>query len=108
LLNYKLSLEEGACGACEEVLSLVGPATMAEYQWFFGVGRQDWEGAVGGIELIPRIWQRSTGFRRRLRSFRKFKMARTPQYSLVSSLDSITFPFAAGSSSHRSWIAGIG
>jgi len=90
LLNYKLSLEEAHAELAKKYFHWVGPATMAEYQWFSGLGVKTGKAAVAGLKLIP---AESDSDRLILEedfeAFRKSKISRTRQYSLVSSLDSI-------------------
>jgi len=90
LTRYTSSLEESYAQLAKRYFSWVGPATMAEFQWFSGLGVKTGKAAVDGLRLVP---AEKDGDRLLLEedldAFRKFKTSRTPQYALVSSLDSI-------------------
>jgi hypothetical protein len=79
----------------------VGPATLAEFQWFAGLGVKTGKAAVAGLRLVP---TEKNGDRlileEDLDAFQKFKPSRTPQYRLVSSLDSIQAHLKADLPSH--------
>jgi hypothetical protein len=69
----------------------VGPATLAEYQWFSGLGVSASKEATSPLELAPM----EAGSDRFLLpddvdAFRKFKPPSKSQYALVSSLDAIS------------------
>jgi len=68
--------------------SWTGPASMAEFQWFSGLGAKAAKAAAEPLGLVP------AGDRlilpADLPAFEAFRLPSAPQYSLVSSLDSIT------------------
>ncbi len=69
----------------------VGPATVAEFRWFSGLGVRAAAAAIMPLGLVAsepecdRLLLSDD-----LDSFRKFKPPRSPQYALVSALDSIS------------------
>ena len=69
----------------------IGPATMKEFQWFSALGVKAAKDAVATLELTP---VEPGGDRLLLAAdaaaFAKFAAPGDPQYSLVSSLDSIS------------------
>lgn len=70
--------------------SWVGPGTMKEFQWFSGLSGKAATAAVAPLKLVA-----AAGFPDRLLlpahtdAFAAFKTPKSPQYALVSSLDSI-------------------
>lgn len=68
----------------------IGPATLAEFQWFSGLGVKASQAAVAPLQLVPA----ETGSDRLMLAddqpaFSKFKAPGKPQYALVSSLDAM-------------------
>jgi hypothetical protein len=88
--GFKLSKEEAMTELARRFFTWVGPATVAEYQGFSGLGVKTAKAAVEPLELIPV----EPGSDRMLladdaKAWQKFKTPAKPQYALVSSLDSI-------------------
>jgi len=101
LKQYTPSLEEACSLLAGKYFQWVGPATLAEFQWFAGLGVKTGKAAVDGLRLVP---AEKDGDRLLLEedldAFRKFKPSRTPQYKLVSSLDSMEAHLKSVLSSH--------
>jgi len=68
----------------------IGPATLAEFQWFSGLGVKAAKAAVEPLGLAQ-IDERSQrlAFPEDRDAIRSFQAPRTPQYALVSSLDAL-------------------
>ncbi len=91
LSGVKLSTEEANTELARRFFSWAGPATLAEFQWFSGLGAGARNLAVEPLRLEP-VDAKSD--RLMLPSDREalesFKVPAKPQYVLVSSLDGIT------------------
>lgn len=88
--DFTLSTDEAMTELARRFFSWVGPATVAEFQWFAGLGVKTAKNAVEPLELVPA----ENGSDRLLlaedlEEFRKFQPPTKPRYVLVSSLDSI-------------------
>lgn len=88
--DLKLSTDEAMTELARHYFSWVGPATVAEFQWFSGLGVKTAKNAVEPLDLVPA----ESGSDRLLLAedldkFRKFSPPTKPQYVLVSSLDSL-------------------
>lgn len=85
------SPEEVATALARRFFEWVGPATMAELQWFTALGVKVLREAVAPLGLVP-----AEGFPDRLilpeeaDAFRACRPAAEPQYALVGSLDAIS------------------
>jgi hypothetical protein len=101
LARFASTLEEASSQLAKKYFQWVGPATLAEFQWFAGLGVKTGKAAVDGLRLVP---AGKDGDRlileEDLDAFRKFKPSRTPQYKLVSSLDSLHAHLKLDLSSH--------
>lgn len=89
LRGFKL-VEEPYTQLARRYFSWIGPATMAEFQWFSGLGAQAAKAAVEPLRLEPL----RTGDDRLLlpddrAKLEAFKTPKDPHYVLVASLDSI-------------------
>ena len=90
LAKFKLSADEAYTGLARKFFSWIGPATVAEFQWFSGLGAKAAKTAIEPLGLVPaeagsdRLLHPGDG--ERLAAVRS---ARRPQYALVSSLDSM-------------------
>jgi hypothetical protein len=88
--KFKLSKDEALTALARKFFSWVGPATVAEFQWFSGLGVGATKNVVAPLELVP---AESASDRMLLaedaKAYTKFKAPTKPQYTLVSSLDSI-------------------
>lgn len=90
LAKFKLPVEECYTQLARKYWSWIGPASMAEFQWFSGLGVKAAQQAVAPLKLLPL----AAGSERlllaeHLDEFRTFKVPKEPQYSLVSSLDAL-------------------
>lgn len=91
LSGFKLTVEEVYTEIARRFFRWIGPATMAEFQWFSGLGVKAAKAAVeplhpkpieenGELLMLPETCA----------EFAEFKAPRQPMYVLVSSLDSIS------------------
>lgn len=91
LAGFKSSLEEAHSELARKFFNWIGPATLAQFQWFSGLGVKAARAAAEGLKLEPLepagdllIPQQSR------EGFESFRIPREPQYALVSSLDGIS------------------
>ena len=90
LRGFKLSTEEAYSELARRYFAWIGPATIAEFQWFSALGVKAAKAAVEPLKLEPlapgdeRLML--PGDRAKLEAF---KSPKDPQYVLVSSLDAI-------------------
>ncbi|MEP6619371.1 MAG: crosslink repair DNA glycosylase YcaQ family protein [bacterium] len=68
----------------------VGPATMAEFQWFSGLGVKAAKDAVATLSLAPVVEGERLLLPEDVAAFASFQAPDTPSYALVSSLDAIS------------------
>jgi Winged helix DNA-binding domain len=89
--NFPLTLAEAHTELARRFFSWIGPATLAEFQWFSGMGVQASKAALAPLPLVP--LENDSPFlifkedRDKLLSM---KVPAKPQYTLVSSLDAIS------------------
>ncbi len=88
LAKYKASADETYVELARRYFRWIGPASIAEFQWFSGLGAKAAKAAVELLKLVAVEGERLM-FAEDRDAFEKFKAPRSPQYSLVSSLDSI-------------------
>lgn len=90
LTKFKLTKEQALTELARKFFSWVGPATIAEFQWFSGQGVGATKSIVAPLELVP---AEPDSDRMLLAedaaAYEKFKAPTKPHYVLVSSLDSI-------------------
>jgi hypothetical protein len=90
LEKFKLSLEEAYTELARHYFRWIGPATIAEFQWFSGLGVKASQSAVAPLPLVP---LEEGGSRLLLRDDKQnwldFKPPAKPQYALLSPLDGI-------------------
>jgi DNA glycosylase AlkZ-like len=90
LRGFKLSQEEAYTELARRFFSWIGPASVAEFQWFSALGVKASKAAVEPLELEPleagSDRMMLPGDRAKLDTF---KSPKDPQYTLVSGLDSI-------------------
>lgn len=91
LAGFKPSAEECYTELARRYFHWIGPATLAEFQWFSGLGVKAAKAAVEPLKLA-RLDNGSEFlmFPGDLEEFKKFAVPRQPQYALVSCLDSIS------------------
>lgn len=90
LAGYKLSIEDTYVELARRYFRWIGPAAVAEFQWFSGLGVKAAKSAVEPLGLVPPV----VGDPRLLfpddrDALLAFQPPRDSQYALVSSLDSI-------------------
>jgi len=90
LRGFKLPVDDAHTELARRFFSWIGPATIAEFQWFSGLGAKAAKTAVEPLKLEPL----GTGDDRLLlphdrAKLEAFKTPKDPQYVLVASLDSI-------------------
>jgi hypothetical protein len=90
LRGFKLPVEEAYTQLARRFFSWIGPATVAEFQWFSGLGVKAAKAAVEPLKLEPV----ATGDDRLMlpddrTKLDAFKMPGDPRYVLVAGLDSI-------------------
>ncbi len=90
LRGYKLSKEQAATELARRYFSWIGPAALAEFQWFSGLGVKTAQAAVQPLDLEPLAKGDDRlmlpGDRAR---FEAFKPPKDPHYVLISPIDSI-------------------
>jgi hypothetical protein len=90
LLKSKLTLEEAFAVLATRYFRWIGPATLAEYQAFAGLGVKTTKAAVESLRLVPlEAGSDWLMFADDLDALRSFKVPKEPRYSLVSGLDAI-------------------
>jgi hypothetical protein len=90
LRRFKMSAEEAYTQLARRFFSWIGPATVAEFQWFSGLGAKAAKAALEPLKLEPL----KTGDDRLLLPndhgrLEAFKTPKEPHYVLVASLDSV-------------------
>jgi hypothetical protein len=91
LAASKLSLEEAQSELARRYFSWIGPATVAEFQWFSALGVKAAKAAIAPLGLVPL----DEGDERLISpadrdALRAFKTPKKPIYSLVASIDGLT------------------
>jgi len=91
LAKFKLSSEEAFVELARRFFRWIGPATVAEFQWFSGLGVKAAKAAVEPLQLARLDGEGDfLMFPADREEFEKFQAPRQPQYALVSCLDGIT------------------
>ena len=91
LRDFKLSDQEAQTGLARRYFGWIGPATLAEFQWFSALGVKAAKAAIEPLHLEPlekgddRVMLPADRER-----FNAFKVPKEPKYVLVSSLDGMT------------------
>ena len=91
LTRSKLTAEEAFTELARRFFSWIGPATLAEFQWFSGLGVKAAQSAVAPLRLAPI----APGDSRLMHAadhgaFESLEVPKEPRYALVSSLDGIS------------------
>ncbi|HYK89567.1 MAG TPA: crosslink repair DNA glycosylase YcaQ family protein [Acidobacteriota bacterium] len=90
LSRHSLSMEESYTELARRYFSWIGPATLAEFQWFSGLGAKACRAAVEPLGLVaPENGSEYLMLQRDLEKLRGFGVPKKPNYMLVSSLDGI-------------------
>jgi hypothetical protein len=88
LARFNASPEETYTEVARRYFRWIGPATIVEFQWFSGLGVKAAKSAVEPLRLETLDGDRLM-FPQDRAEFESFKIPKSSQYSLVSSLDSI-------------------
>jgi hypothetical protein len=89
--KFKLSAEEACTELARRFFHWIGPATLAEFQWFSGLGVKAAKSAVEPLGLQPlEPEDLRLMFPEDRDALLAFKVPRQPQFSLISSLDGIS------------------
>jgi hypothetical protein len=90
LSGYQLSLEQSYAELARRYFRWIGPATLAEFQGFSGLGVKASQKAIHRLKLVPlQEGDARLIFSDDLEKLHDFQVPRQPQYSLVSPLDGI-------------------
>ncbi len=90
LAKLKLDDDQAFRALAKHYFDWIAPASIAEFQWFSGLGAKAAKAAVEPLRLVPiadgddRLIS-ETG----LEEFRKFKVPKNPSYALVGSIDAL-------------------
>ncbi len=88
--KFKLTPEESYIELARRFFAWIGPATMAEFQWFSGLGVKAGKAAVEPLGLEPLGDEEGRLLSPQHRdAWEKFRAPKTPQYALVSSVDGL-------------------
>jgi hypothetical protein len=88
LQNHTLTLAEAQTQLAARYFRWIGPATLAEFQWFSGLSGKGAKAAIAPLSLAS--LDDYLLFPEDLEAFHGFQVPPRSQYSLVSSLDAIT------------------
>ena len=91
LANQKVDLDAAYVELARRYFSWIGPATLAEFQWFSGLSAKAAKAAIAPLKLEPVVEGSDLLLAPEHReSFEKFRVPEDPHYLLVSSLDGIS------------------
>lgn len=88
LKKSKIEIEEAYTRLAAKYWSWIGPATMAQFQWFSGLGVKAAKDAVAPLKLVA-LGEGFLIHAKDLDAFKKFRAPKSPQYALTADLDSI-------------------
>jgi hypothetical protein len=88
LAAHILPLDQAQTELATRYFRWIGPATLAEFQWFSGLSAKAAKQAIAPLNLAE--LDRYLIFPEDLEALDIFQIPKSPQYSLVSSLDAIT------------------
>jgi hypothetical protein len=90
MAKFKLSAEEACTELARRFFAWIGPAALAEFQWFSGLGVKAAKSAVEPLKLEVLQGKDDHLILPKCRAeIEEFKIPKQPQYVLVSSLDGI-------------------
>ncbi len=90
LNGYQLSREDAFVELARRFWSWIGPATVANFQWFSGLGVRSARDAVAALGLVPIIEGSSFLIDpSELDEFHAFQIPSEPSYALLASIDSL-------------------
>ncbi len=88
LAGFSLSLEEAHVELARRYFRWIGPATLAEFQWFSGLGVAASKAAVAPLGLVPvEDGSLYLAFPDEVEAYAAFQVPAEPQFALVSGLD---------------------
>ncbi len=91
LAGFKLSLEEACTELARRFFAWINPATLAEFQWFSGLGVKAAKAAVEPLGLMPLgSGEERLMLSEALDAFKRFKVPDKPRYVLTGSLDNMS------------------
>ena len=91
LAKFKLSADEAQTELARRYFTWIAPATVAEFQWFSALGVKAAKAAIEPLRLVPLAdGDARLMFAKDREEFESFRIAKQPQYVLVSSIDGIT------------------
>ena len=91
LAKFKMPEEEAYVEMARRYFRWIGPATVAEYQWHSGLGVKAAKAAIEPLGLVPMEGSSDRlMFAEDRDALHSFRVPKDPQYTLVSSLDSIS------------------
>jgi len=88
LIGYKMSAEETQVEIARRYFLWTGPATMAEYQWFSGLGVKAAKAAIEPLRLED-IGEGRLMLPESREAFEKFRVPKEPRIAMVGSIDGI-------------------
>ena len=89
MAKYTLSHEEAYAELAHKYFQWIGPATVAEFQWFSGLGVKAAKDAIAPLKLVAIEGERMMTAEDR-DAFDAFKIPSKPQYSLTGSVDGLS------------------
>jgi hypothetical protein len=91
LETFRMEPEEVATGLAERYFHWIGPATVAEFQWFSALGVKAAKAAIEPLKLVPADEGSALLMLPEDRDrFEAFRAPKEAHYELVSSLDGVT------------------
>lgn len=88
--GFNLSREEVWVELARRYFKWTGPATIAEFQWFSGLGVRAGKAAVDALKLVPlKDGSERLMFSKDRELLNAYKTQKSPQYVLVSCMDSL-------------------
>ena len=88
--RFKLSAEDAYTELARRYFAWIGPASMAEFQWFSGLGVKAAKAAVDPLKLVPVAeGDARLMFARDRDELQSFQPPKQPQHALVASIDSL-------------------
>jgi hypothetical protein len=90
LAKVTASLDDALTELARKYFTWIGPATLAEFQWFSGLGVKAAKAAIEPLKLVaPDADSGRLMHKGDLEALRAFKRPKDPQYALVSGLDAL-------------------
>jgi len=89
LAKWKLDMGASFTELAREYYRWIGAASLAEFQWFSGLGVKASQAAVGPLKLVP-LQGELLALPEDRATFEKFQIPKKPHYVLTGSLDNIS------------------